>query len=192
MSSPHIENGFATVPGGSWLVRCGQPAAACGPVKFCGLKGFFAPDRRMVQIVEAGNDLHLASAERPFLTQVTVTDELKVVSSKLLVAPQTARNGGRLVRVIPMSFRFAFPMTILSSGWVVLATRSRVKRIVVAEDDIVTVRSDAVVSWTGKDPTGFCPRLRMRDILLPVKRSASLSLNFYGPQIVWTEGCNEF
>ncbi len=189
--SPHIENGFATVEGGSWLVRSGQPAAACGSLKFKGIKGFVAPDRYLVHIVESEKELHLASAKRPFLTQLTVTDELRVVSSKFLVSPQEARCGAKLMRVIPMSFRFAFPITILSSGWVVMATHSRIKRIVIEEGDTVTVRSDAVVAWKGKDPTGFCPRLRMRDILLPVKRSASLSLNFYGPGIVWTEGCDE-
>ncbi len=188
---PHIENGFASVDGGAWLVRRGQPAAVCGSVRVRGLKGFLAPDRRLLQIVETAGTMHAASASRPFLTQVTVTDGLRVVSSKLLLAPQTARGGAKLVRVIPMSFRNAFPVTDLVSGWVVLSTRARVKRLVVAEDEIVTVRAEAAVAWTGRDPTGFCPRLRLRDILVPARSRTALALNFYGPQIVWVEGCDE-
>ncbi len=145
----------------------------------------------MLQIAETTGTLHAASAARPFLTQVTVTDGLKVVSAKLLLAPRDARCGGRLVRVIPMSFRNAFPVTELASGWAVLSTRARVKRLVVAEGEVATVRAEAAVAWTGKDPTGFCPRLRLRDILIPSRSRASLALNFYGPQVVWVEGCDE-
>ncbi len=187
----HIENGFATVGEGSWLMRCGQPAA-CSSVSMRGLKGFIVPDRRMLQVVDSKGDLHASSAKQPFLTQVAVADELKVVSSKLLIAPNASRTGGKLIRIIPMSFRKAFPATVLSSGWAVFATRSRVKRLVVEENETVTVRAEAAVAWTGKEPTGYCPKLRMRDIFFPAWNRAQLSLNFYGPQVVWVEGCDEF
>lgn len=191
IDQPHIENGFASVTGGSWLVRRGQPAA-CNSISLRGLKGFVVPDRFLLQVVEAKGAVHAASSERPFLTQVSVTDQLKVVTAKVLLAPLEARSGGQLLRVIPLSFRHAFPVTKFSKDWVVLATRSRVRRFVVEEDEILTVRSDAAVAWTGKDPTGFCPKLRMRDLIFPVRHRVQLALNFYGPQIVWVEGCNEF
>ncbi len=190
---PRIENGFASVPGGTWLVRRGQPAASHGSVRVKGLKGLFAPDRRVLQLAETEGSLHLSSAARPFLTELAVTDDMKAVSSKILVTPAAARKGGRLVRVIPMSFRHAFAVTDLVAGfWSVFATRSRVKRLVLDENDIATVRVESVVAWTGKEPTGFCPKLRLRDLILPVRRGTSLALNFYGPQIVWVEGCDEF
>lgn len=189
---PHIENGFASVTGGSWLMRRGQPAAAFGAVQVRGLKGFIVPDRMKVQVVEAQGAVHAAVATQPFLTQVSVVGEqsLSVVSEKLLVAPSEARVAGRLVRVIPMSFRQAIVVTQLGSEWAVLATRSRVKRLVLEEGEVVTVRSEAVVAWTGKDPTGFVPKLRLRDVFLPVRRPVAMSLHFYGPQVVWTEGCD--
>ncbi len=189
---PRIENGFATVGSGSWLVRRGQPAAVCGAVRMRGLRGFIVPDRGLLQVAEINGVMHASSAVQPFLTQVAVSDGLKAVSSKLLLAPSCARDSGKLVRIIPMSFRKALPVTVLSSGWVVLSTRSRVKRIVIEEDEIATVRSEAAVAWTGRDPTGYCAKLRMRDILFPTGNGAQPALNFYGPQIVWAEGCHEF
>lgn len=188
---PHIENGFATVAGGSYLIHSGQPAAAMGGYSQKYLRGIVVPDRRAVVVAESKDGMCLSSKKRPFLTHLAVTDELKVVSSKLLVAPLTARTSGRLMRVIPMSFRNAFPVTVLSSGWVVFSTASRIKRFVVEEGEILTIKQDAVVAWTGKEPRGFCPKLRLGDVLLPQKRTAALSLNFYGPALVWAEGCDE-
>ncbi len=188
---PHIENGFATVGAGTWLVRRGQPAVSYSPLSVRGLKGFIVPDRRMVQEVRTEKTMWLGLAGQPFLTYLTCTDKMTVVSSKLLVTPFAARQGARMHRVIPMSFRHAFPTTRIGSDWVVMATRSRVMRIALAEDEVVSVRLESAVAWTGKDPTGFCPKLRMRNLLFPNRGQVALSLNFYGPQVIWVEGCNE-
>ncbi len=188
---PHIENGFATVGAGTWLVRRGQPAVSQGPLIVRGLKGLFVPDRRMVQEARTEKTLWLGMAGQPFLTYLTCTDQLTVLSSKLLVTPFAARKGAHMHRVIPMSFRHAFPTTRIGSDWVVMATRSRLTRITLDEDEVITVRLESAVAWTGKDPTGFCPKLRMRHLLFPKRTHVSLALNFYGPQVVWVEGCNE-
>lgn len=189
MQEPLIENGFATVSAGTWLIGQGQPAAACGAVFLDGIKGFLAPDRRVLSILKNQAAAYLADATRPFLTHLTSVGSLTVVSSKLLVAPFAARGGSKLLRVIPMSFRDAFPVTHLKSDWGVMATKSRVKRIVLEENDIVCVKREAVVAWTGKDPVGVAGRIKLRDLLIP-KRQVSLLLDFYGPQVIWVEGIN--
>ncbi len=192
-TEPQIENGFATVGKGEWLVRRGQPTASQGFVRIRGLKGFLAPDRRYLQLAESEGTLYASSAVRPFLTHLAVTDQMTLVSAKILIAPAVARKHSNLLRVIPMSFRNAFAVTQLAAGtWTVFATRSRVKRLVLGEGDVATVSLESAVAWTGQNPTGFCPKLRLRDILLPARRNASLALTFYGPQIVWMEGCDEF
>ncbi len=188
---PHIENGFAIVGAGSWLVRRGQPAVSQGFLSVRGLKGFVVPDRRMVQEARTEKTMWLGLAGQPFLTYLPCTEHLTVVSSKLLVAPFAARKSARMHRVIPMSFRYAFPTTQLGAEWGVMATRSRLMRITLAEDEMITVRLESAVAWTGKDPTGFCPKLKMRNLLFPNRSQVALSLTFYGPQIVWVEGCNE-
>ena len=43
------------------------------------------------------------------------------------------------------------------------------------------------MAWTGKKPTGFCPKLSIWDILLP-RGPRDLLFTFYGPGIVWVEG----
>lgn len=189
MQEPLIENGFATVSAGTWLIGQGQPAAARETVFLKGLKGLLAPDRRLLSILETSTEAYLADAARPFLTHLTSVGSLTVVSSKLLVAPFAARAGAKLLRVIPMSFRDAFPVTQLKSDWGVMATKSRVKRIVLEENEIVCVKREAVVAWTGKDPVGVAGRIKLRDLLIP-KRQVSLSLDFYGPQVIWVEGIN--
>ncbi len=73
------------------------------------------------------------------------------------------------------------------SAWVVMATRSRTIRIVLADGESLGVRPDAAVAWTGPRPTGFCPRLRLLDIFLP-RGPRDLLLHFHGPAIVWIEG----
>lgn len=189
MQEPLIENGFARVAAGTWLVGRGQPAAAYGSVSLEGIKGLFAPDRRTLSILKNAAEAHLADATHPFLTHLTSVGSLTVVSDKLLVAPYAAREGASLLRVIPMSFRDAFPVTHLNAEWGVMATRSRVKRLVLQEGDVVCVKREAVVAWTGKNPVGVAGRIRLRDLLIP-KRQVSLSLDFYGPQVIWVEGAN--
>jgi hypothetical protein len=187
MNEPLIENGFAVADAGSWLVGRDQPAAASGTFSVKGLKGFIAPDRRHLVALENKGEAYLSSSKRPFLTHITSVNSLSVVSSKLLVAPMAARKGANLLRVVPFSFRDSFPVTQLGVGWAVMATASRVKRIVLEEGRILCVKCGSAVAWTGNPPVGVAGRVRLRDVLIP-KRKVSLSLDFYGPQIVWVEG----
>lgn len=187
MNEPRIENGFAVTEAGSWLVGRGQPAAALGKFSVAGLKGFIVPDRRELAVLENEVEAYLSSASRPFLTHLTSVGQLSVVSSKILLAPLKARSEAKLLRVIPMSFRESFPVTRFKSDWVVTASVSRVKRIVLEEGEVLCVKRGAAVAWTGKDPVGVAGRVKLRDILIP-KRKVSLALDFYGPQVVWTEG----
>lgn len=68
-----------------------------------------------------------------------------------------------------------------------MATASRTRRLSVEEGQTLSVRPEAVVAWTGKRPTGFCPKLGVLDMILP-RGPKDLLLNFYGPGIVWVEG----
>ena len=68
-----------------------------------------------------------------------------------------------------------------------MATRSRTARVALADGESLGVRPDAAVAWTGPRPTGFCPRLRLLDVLLP-RGPRDLLLHFHGPAIVWIEG----
>ena len=74
-----------------------------------------------------------------------------------------------------------------SAASVVMATRSRTTRIALADGESLGVRPEAAVAWTGPRPTGFCPRLRLLDVLLP-RGPRDLLLHFHGPAIVWIEG----
>ena len=74
-----------------------------------------------------------------------------------------------------------------TGAWVVMATRSRTTRVSLADGESLGVRPEAAVAWTGPRPTGFCPRLRLLDILLP-RGPRDLLLHFHGPAIVWIEG----
>lgn len=187
MNEPLIEHGFASLGRGTWLISRGQPAVAVGSFSLKGIGGFLAPDRRHLMVLTTEQTAHLACANRPFLTHLVSVGSLTVRSEKLLVAPLEARAGGRLFRVIPFSGRRAFPLTRLTSEWVVVATKSRLKRILLAEGEVACVRCEAVVAWTGKDPTCRARRIRLRDLVLP-KPNVALSLHFYGPQVLWVEG----
>lgn len=187
MNEPLIENGFATVSAGSWLISRGQPAAVHGKFSIDGLRGFIVPDRRELALLKSEADAHLSCSARPFLSHLVSTDALSVVSSKLLVAPSSARKEGYLYKVIPLSFRDAIAVTRFSPSWIVTATTSRLKRIVLEENEVLCVKREAAVAWTGKDPTGVAGRVRLRDVIIP-KKNLSLALDFYGPQVVWVEG----
>lgn len=189
MDEPLIEHGFATLAAGTWLIGRGQPAAVCGAWTLTGIRGLFAPDRRDLSVLTTEQTAHLADAARPFLTHLTSVGNLTVVSAKLLTAPLAARSGSRFLRVIPMSLREAFPVTHLVSDWAVMATKSRIKRITLQEGEVLCVKREAVVAWNGKDPVGVAGRIRLRDLVIP-KRKPSLSLDFYGPQVIWVEGIN--
>lgn len=190
MNEPLIENGFARAEKGLWLVSQRQPAAAVGSFSVKGLKGFIVPDRKELQTIETEGSLYLSCNSRPFLTHLTCTDVMSVVSSKILLAPFAARKEGKLVRVIPMSFRESFAVTRFASDWIVTATKSRIKRIVLAEGEIACVKPESAVAWTGKDPLGVASRIRIRDIFIPKVANKTLSLDFYGPQTIWVEGAN--
>lgn len=165
MAEAVIESGFALVGEGKWLFGKSQPVAEMGGKSYC------------------------SSLSRPFLTRVDLGEKVSVVIDKLLVAPLSAKKKRRLIRIVPFSFKNAIPVYELEIGWAIMATASRVKKIVVEEGGTLAVRPEAVVAWTGNRPTGFCPRLRLRDLLLP--RKARLMLNFHGPAIVWIEGSRD-
>ena len=184
-----IESGFAHVTDGTWLMGASQPAAFRGALRDRRMSGWIVPDRNRLRNVELSGTASCSDAKRPFLFRIDCADSLSVVSERILVAPAASRTGSRLVRVVPMSFRYALAVTEFKNpGWAVTATASRVNRFVLAEDGILTVRLESVVAWTTKNPTGHCPKLTMRDVLIPRRRVKSLWLNFYGPGVVWAEG----
>lgn len=158
-----IENGFAVVEAGSWLTGATGAAA------------------------EHDGKLWFAACDRPFLTRLDLGERVSVVASKLLVAPLSSRRKRRLLRLEPFSFRDAVRVFELEIGWAVMATSSRTMRLVAKEGDTLTVSPSSLVAWTGRRPTGFCPRLRLRDLLLP--RKPRVLWHFHGPCIVWIEGC---
>ena len=102
-----------------------------------------------------------------------------------------------LVKAIPMSGKrslcvteFGLPETgndERGSAWVVMATASRTCRMPLDDGQTLSVRPESVVAWTGKAPTGFCPRLSLLDVLLP-RGPRDLLYTFYGPGVVWIEG----
>ena len=112
---------------------------------------------------------------------------LNVVARKLLVAPFASRVKGLALKLIPMSFARALAVTQLLKGWAVMATKSRVTRVALAEGESLTMRPEALVAWIGAKPTGFCPKLRLVDILLP-RGPRNLAYSFHGPATVWFEG----
>lgn len=186
-----IENGFAHVNGGMWLFGASQPAAYSGGLRDRRMRGWIVPDRGRLRNVELSGSASCSDASRPFLSRIDCADSLSVVSDRILVAPAGSRAGSSVVRVIPMSFRYAVVVTeFRNPGWAVAATASRVNRFVLKEEDVLTVRIESVVAWTTKRPTGHCPKLTMRDVLIPKRRKKSLWLNFYGPGVVWAEGAH--
>ena len=189
MNEPKIENGFAVVEAGSWLIGQGQPAAALGKFSVKSLKGFIVPDRRELFVLKSEGESYLSSSDRPFLTHLTSVESLSAVSSKILAAPFEARKEAKLLKIIPFSLRDAMPVTRFAIGWAVTATKSRIKRIVLKEGEVLCVKREAAVAWTGKDPVGVAGRVKLRDLFIP-KRKTSLSLDFYGPKVVWVEGSN--
>ena len=68
-----------------------------------------------------------------------------------------------------------------------MATAGRTARMQVADGETLSVRPDAVVAWTGNNPTGFVRKLGVWDVLLP-RGPRDLLLHFHGPCIVWAEG----
>ena len=192
MSEAVIEKGCARAPAGSWLTGRGQPAACLGACRSRTLPGFVVPDRAKVLVLAAEGDVYCAAADRPFVVRLdALPDEtLNVVSEKLLLAPLGARTGAHNVKLVPFSFRRVTPVTEFRKGWAVAATKSRVMRLGIGEDDVLTVRPESLVAWVGRDPSGFCPRLGLCDLLLP-RGPKNLAYSFHGPCTVWFEGSEE-
>jgi hypothetical protein len=67
------------------------------------------------------------------------------------------------------------------------ATKSRVTRVAIEDGDTLTVRPESVVAWIGNQPTGFCPRLSIWNVVLPCPPK-NLAYTFHGPATVWFEG----
>ena len=205
-----IEGGFAEVEAGEWLVSRGQPAAFLGSFRRLRRTGLFVRDRAVLDRVRTGGRSRFSSADAPFLTHIPCVDRVHAVSGKVLVAPASARIGAEMLKPIPMSVGGAFCVTVFglveerrsaegaqrpesetalpsNSLWLVVATRSRTSRLVVEDGQTLSARPDAVVAWTGNRPTGFCAKLGLLDLVLPVA-PRELFLNFHGPCVVWIEG----
>lgn len=192
MTDVTIESGFAQVTAGEWLAGRAQPTAAHGVFRVGGLKGLIVPDRGFLRVITAREGLLCSAADAPFLTRLDALPDQKLalVSSKLLVAPFGSRTGARRVKLVPFSLRYAVVVTEFAMGWVVAATRSRTRRVTLAEGEVLTVRKESAVAWGGPDPVGFCPKLGIWDLLLP-RGPRNLSLTFRGPAVVWIEGSAE-
>ena len=182
-----IENGFAEIGAGAWLTSRAQPAAFFGEAVRRRRKGWVVRDRGRLELVETTGPAWFADAGRPFLTLLPCPEPVFAVSEKVLVAPASARKDALTVRIVPMSVGSSLCATEFVSGWVVLATRSRTARIQVGDGETLSVRPEAAVAWTTRQPTGFCPRLSVWDVVLP-RGPRDLLLTFYGPGLVWVEG----
>lgn len=183
----NIEGGFAEVGTGLWLMGDSQPAAFSGKAVRRRRTGWRVRDRARLDLVETTGVAKCADASRPFLTHIPCAAPVFALSGKVLVAPAAARKDARFVKAVPMSARGALCVTEFGSEWIVMATASRTARVALAEDETFSARPEAVVAWTGKPPTGFCPRLSVWDVLLP-RGPRDLLFTFYGPGIVWIEG----
>ena len=187
-----IEGGFAEVAAGRWLMGRGQPAAFFGGAVRRRRKGWCVRDRGVLELVETDAAAKCSDSSRPFLTHIPCAAPLFAVSGKVLVAPAEARKGARIVRAVPMSARNALCVTEFGApdeggAWVVMATAGRTARVALEDGQTLSARPDAVVAWTGKAPTGFCPKLSIWDVLLP-RGARNLLFTFYGPGVVWIEG----
>lgn len=197
-----IENGFAEVGSGLWLMGRSQPAAFFGKAVRRRRRGWCVRDRSRIDLVETTGAAKCADSLRPFLTHIPCAAPIFAVSDKVLVAPAAAWAGAHAVKSVPMSLKsslcateFRQPEEISGAGdaqpqsqaWVVMATAGRTARIPLEGDETLSARPESVVAWTGNRPTGFCPKLGILDILLP-RGPKDLFLTFYGPSIVWVEG----
>ncbi len=199
-----IEGGFAEVGAGAWLMGRAQPAAFFGAAVRRRRKGWIVRDRGRLDLVETNGAAKCADAVRPFLTYIPCAEPIFAVSDKVLVAPMSARKDAHLVKAIPMSAKGSLCATEFGERgtgngepgtgneepcgkWVVMATAGRTARVPVSDGETFSARSEAVVAWTGRLPTGFCPKLSIWDILLP-RGPRDLLFTFYGPSIVWIEG----
>ncbi len=183
---------------GTWLMGRAQPVAYSSSLRRLRRPGLMVRDRSHLELVQTAGESVCSSSERPFLTHIPCAAPINAVSEKVLVAPGASWTGAETLRVIPMSVRGSMCISCfaLSEGkgeasqqasFVVMATAGRTRRLVAEDGQTVSVRPDALVAWTGKRPTGFCPKLGVLDMILP-RGPKDLLLNFYGPCVVWVEG----
>ena len=194
-----LEGGFAEVGAGAWLMGRGQPAAFFGSAVRRRRAGWRVRDRAALDLVETSAAAKCADAARPFLTHIPCAAPVFAVSDKVLVAPAAARKDAHFVKVVPMSAKRALCVTEFGLGdgdaageaavpsWVVMATASRTCRMPLEDGQTMSVRPEAVVAWTGRMPTGFCPKISIWDVVLP-RNPRDLLFTFYGPGVVWAEG----
>lgn len=185
-----IENGFALVGAGGWLMGRSQPAAYAPPLRRLRRGGWMVRDRSRLSHVDVSGHAYCGESTRPFLTHIPCAAQISAVSSKVLVAPAEARTGDFSLKLVPMSAMATICVTEFSREWVVMATAGRVKRVALEDGQTLTVRPEAAVAWTGNRPTGFCPRLGLFDLILP-RGPKNLLLDFHGPSIVWFEGVRD-
>lgn len=195
-----IEQSFVCAPKGDWITRPGQPVATLGappeshplPGSQRGLRpllGMRQPDCGHLCRVTLQDNGWFADARTPAVTRLFAHLPINVVTDKLLLAPEEIRESGFLKRLIPLTSFRAFCVTRLKGGWVVVGTTSPVTAITVAAGEILTVRPEAIVAWCGASPQRFCPKIRLRDVVLP-RPSADLYLQFSGEATVWVEGAS--
>ena len=187
-----IAGGFAEVGAGRWLMGRGQPAAFFGAAVRRRRRGWCVRDRARLGLVETNAAARCADSSRPFLTHIPCAASVFAVSAKVLVSPADARRGAQFVKVVPMSARSSLCVTEFglaegSPAWVVMATASRTCRMPLEDGQTLSARPDAVVAWTTRRPTGFCPKLSFWDVVLP-RGPRDLLLTFYGPGVVWVAG----
>ena len=199
MSHVAIEGGFAQVGAGTWLMSRAQPVAFSSSLRRLRRPGLMVRDRSHLDLVQTSGESVCADADRPFLTHIPCAAPINAVSEKVLVAPCSAWAGAEVLRVIPMSVSGSMQVSSFANktevnpdspapeSFVVMATAGRTKRLVLEDGLTLSVRPDSLVAWTGKRPTGFCPKLGVLDMILP-RGPKDLLLNFYGPCIVWVEG----
>ena len=182
-----IESGFAEVGAGLWLMGRGQPAAFFGSARRRRRVGWRVRDRGRLDLIETSASAKCADSAHPFLTHIPCAAPVFAVSDKVLVAPAGARADAHSVKVVPMSMKSAICVTEFTSEWVVMTTAGRTARVSLGEGETFSARPEAVVAWTGRRPTGYCPRLGLLDVILP-RGPRDLLMTFYGPGVVWVEG----
>lgn len=193
-----IESGFARLGAGDWLVSRSQPAAYRSSIRRLSRRGWKVRDRSHLERMETNGEALFADSSRPFLTHIPCAAPISAVSAKILVAPSAAWAGADILRAIPMSVngaictsRFSLPEAAdgatRQEAFVVMATAGRTVRMPLEDGDVLGVRPEALVAWTGKKPTGFCPKLGLMDLIFP-RGPKDLLFNFYGPGVVWLEG----
>ena len=192
-----IENGFVETGAGRWLAGRSQPAAFTGRASRLRRRGWCVRDRSMLELFETSGVSRFADSSRPFLTFIPCAANVSAVTSKVLVAPESARRGATYLKAVPMSLKGGMCVTEFGlspegegndgSEWVVMASEGRTCRIQLGDGEVLSARPTAVVAWTGRSPTGFCPKLSLWDVILP-RAPKDLLFSFYGPGVVWIEG----